>query len=69
MTILRFLKDWTLPVAISVGAIIYLLFYWVPCLDDAGNTLGPVIDTVFPVAVFLTLRSSTLHEPSLWVRA
>ena len=58
MTILRFLKDWTLPVAISVGAIIYLLFYWVPCLDDAGNTLGPVIDTVFPVAVFLTLFST-----------
>ena len=58
MTILRFLKDWTLPVAISVGAIIYLLFYRVPCLDDAGNTLGPVIDTVFPVAVFLTLFST-----------
>jgi BASS family bile acid:Na+ symporter len=58
MTILRFLKDWTLPVAISVGAIIYLMFYWVPCLDDAGNTLGPVIDTVFPVAVFLTLFST-----------
>ena len=55
---IRFLKDWTLPVAISVGAIIYLMFYWVPCLDDAGNTLGPVIDTVFPVAVFLTLFST-----------
>ncbi|MBR1934305.1 MAG: bile acid:sodium symporter [Prevotella sp.] len=58
MNIKRFIKDWTLPVAIAVGSAIYLTFYFVPQLDAVGNTMGPVIDTIFPVAVFLTLFST-----------
>ena len=38
-TILRFLKDWTLPVAIAVGTVVYLTFDLVPALDEAGNVL------------------------------
>ena len=53
--ILRFVKDWTLPVSIAVGSTCYLLFYWVPALDAAGNALGPVFDLIFPLFVFLTL--------------
>ena len=55
MDVVRFLKDWTLPVAIAVGSAAYLLFYWVPALDGAGDRLGPVFDLLFPVFVFLTL--------------
>ncbi len=55
MKILQFLKDWTLPVAIAVGTVSYLTFYYVPQLDDLGNTLGPVFDVIFPLFVFLTL--------------
>jgi len=51
----RFLKDWTLPVAIAVGTVSYLTFDLVPALDEAGNTLGPVFDLLFPLFVFLTL--------------
>ena len=58
MSIKQFLKDWTLPVAIATGSIVYLLFYWVPLLDEAGNTLGPIIDTIFPMMVFYTLFST-----------
>jgi len=58
MSIKRFVKDWTLPVAIAVGAAIYLTFYFLPSLDAAGDVLGPIIDTVFPMAVFLTLFST-----------
>jgi len=58
MSIKRFIKEWTLPVAIAVGSSVYLTFYWVPQLDEAGNALAPVIDTVFPVTVFLTLFST-----------
>lgn len=58
MSIKRFLKDWTLPVAIAVGSFVYLTFYWVPQLDALGDTLGPIIDTIFPLAVFLTLFST-----------
>ena len=46
--IIRFLKDWTLPVAIAVGTVVYLLFYLVPFLDGAGDALGEVVDTIFP---------------------
>ena len=55
MGIVRFLKDWTLPVAIAVGTICYLTFYYVPALDELGDTLRPVFDVIFPLFVFLTL--------------
>ena len=55
MGIIRFLKEWTLPVAIATGTVCYLTFYYVPALDSLGDTLGPVFDVIFPVFVFLTL--------------
>ena len=54
-SIIRFVKDWTLPVAMTVGTAAYLLFYYVPQLDAAGDFLGPVLDVLMPVMVFLTL--------------
>ena len=56
--IIRFLKDWTLPVAIAVGTVVYLLFYLMPFLDGAGDALGQVVDTIFPFMVFSTLFST-----------
>ena len=58
MSIKQFVKDWTLPVAIAVGTIVYLTFYFVPQLDAAGETLGAVVDTIFPMMVFCTLFST-----------
>ena len=58
MNIIKFLKDWTLPVAIAVGTVVYLLFYLVPFLDGAGDALGEVVDTIFPFMVFSTLFST-----------
>lgn len=55
MGIIRFLKDWTLPVAIATGTVCYLLFYYIPALDEVGNALGPIFDVLFPVTVFMTL--------------
>lgn len=52
---LRFLKDWTLPVAIAVGAFFYFLFASVPALDPLGDELSPVFDTLLPLTIFLTL--------------
>ena len=56
--LLRFLKDWTLPVAIAVGSVCYLTFWYVPQLDELGDTLGGVVDAVFPWMVFSTLFST-----------
>ena len=47
--IIRFLKDWTLPVSIAVGTVSYLTFNYVPALDEAGDWLGSVFDVLFPV--------------------
>ena len=55
---IKFLKDWTLPVAIALGTIIYLTFYFLPALDTTGNRLSPIIDAVFPLFVFLTLLTT-----------
>lgn len=55
MGIIRFLKDWTLPVAIATGTVCYLTFYYIPQLDGLGNQLSPVFDIIFPFFVFLTL--------------
>ena len=58
VNIKQFLKDWTLPVAIAVGTVVYLTFYFVPQLDTAGEVLGGVVDAVFPFMVFSTLFST-----------
>lgn len=55
MNIIHFLKDWTLPVAITVGTVSYLTFYYVPQLDELGTELAPIFDVIFPLFVFLTL--------------
>lgn len=57
-TIIRFLKDWTLPVSIAVGIVCYLIFWYVPSLDALGDTLGDVVDAIFPWMVFSTLFST-----------
>ena len=51
----QFLKDWTLPVAIVLGSVLYLLFAYLPPLEPAAQTLGPVCETILPLSVFATL--------------
>ena len=55
MGIVRFLKDWTLPVAIITGTAIYLIFAYVPALDEAAVRLAPICKTGLPVFMFLVL--------------
>ena len=56
--VIKFVKDWTLPVAIAIGSVAYLTFYWVPALDTLGDRLVPVFDFIFPLSVFLTLLTT-----------
>ena len=55
MDIVRFLKDWTLPVAMGLGAVLYLIFAFVPVLDGAAAFFAPVMDALLPVFMFLVL--------------
>lgn len=52
---IRFLKDWTLPVAMGLGAALYLLFAFVPALDGAAMFFAPLLDAMLPVFMFLVL--------------
>ena len=54
-SLVKFCKDWTLPVAIGLGTVCYSCFYLLPQLDAAGNALLPVFSTLFPFLVFLSL--------------
>jgi BASS family bile acid:Na+ symporter len=55
MHIIRFLKDWTLPVAMGTGATVYLLFAFTPQLDEASRLLDPVMTAILPLFMFLVL--------------
>lgn len=55
MDIIRFLKNWTLPVAIVSGMVIYLVFAFVPALDEASVLLEPFCKAVLPLFMFLVL--------------
>ncbi len=55
MDVIRFLKDWTLPVSMGIGAIAYLVFAFVPQLDAAGRFFSPVMEAILPLFMFLVL--------------
>lgn len=55
MQVIRFIKDWTLPVAIGTGIIVYLIFALVPALDGFATAAEPVFDTMLPTFMFLVL--------------
>ncbi|MCF0192195.1 MAG: bile acid:sodium symporter [Prevotella sp.] len=65
----KFLKTFTLPVAIAVGTLVYLLFYYVPFLDEAGDILNPIVTDILPwamsVILFVTFLKLNYHEVGL----
>lgn len=55
MQILRFIKDWTLPVAIATGITVYLVFALVSALDGFATVADPIFQQLLPVFMFLVL--------------
>lgn len=55
MQLIRLLKDWTLPVAIATGSIVYMIFALVPQLDTVATCAAPVFDALLPMFMFLVL--------------
>ena len=54
-TFVQFLKDWTLPVSIGLGAAIYFLFYGIEFLHPAGGFFEPVFNELLPWLMFFVL--------------
>ena len=55
MKVLNFIKEWTLPCAMVLGAGVYLLFSEISLLQPVGNAVGPVIMELMPVLIFAIL--------------
>lgn len=55
MQLIRLLKDWTLPVAIATGCVVYMIFALVPQLDTFAICAAPVFDALLPMFMFLVL--------------
>ena len=55
MDVIRFLKDWTLPVSMGMGAAAYLVFNYVPQLDSAALFFAPIMEAILPLFMFLVL--------------
>ena len=55
MDVIRFLKDWTLPVSMGMGAALYLVFNYVPQLDSAATFFAPIMEAILPLFMFLVL--------------
>lgn len=53
--VIRFLKNWTLPVSMLFGTVVYLIFGLTPALDSVATALSPVFDTILPFFMFLIL--------------
>ncbi len=50
-----FLKNWTLPVAMGLGTLLYLLFASMPALQKAGAFFDSFFGELMPVFMFLVL--------------
>ena len=55
MNIIRFIRDWTLPVSMGIGAAAYLVFGFTPGLESAAAFFDPIFATILPMFMFLVL--------------
>ena len=55
MNIIAFLKKWTLPSGLIIGAAVYLLFSRIDPLQPIGNVVGPFLVKLLPVVIFVML--------------
>ena len=55
MTLIRFLKDWALPLAMLAGTVLYLPFAYIPSLDGLARYFDSIFDFIFPWFMFLIL--------------
>ena len=69
---IKILKEWTLPVAMSTGILVYFIFYFTPALDGASKVFNEFFDFILPwilfVILFVTFCRADFHRmrPCWW---
>ena len=48
-------RTWTLPISMSIGAGVYLLFYYIPALEGLSQWFAPIFEAILPLFMFLIL--------------
>ncbi len=73
---LKFLKDWTLPISIVLGGVAYLLYAYIPWLQPTRAAVVHVVDITMPIFIFtmlflsfsaVDLRQLRWHRWYVWV--
>ena len=44
-----------MPISMGLGAVTYLVFGFLPCLDEAARFFSPIMDAILPLFMFLVL--------------
>ena len=55
MKLFAFIKNWTLPLSMLSGSVLYLLFAFIPAFDGVSPALGVFFDAILPLFMFLVL--------------
>lgn len=55
MPIIRFIKDWTLPIAMLAGALSYFIYTGIPALEPTKPYVARIIDILQPLLIFAML--------------
>lgn len=72
MSIISFLKKWSLPCSLAFGTVVYLLFANIPFLEPVGNVAGPYAVHIMPAVLFTLLYVTFCKieikemKPQLW---
>lgn len=70
--LIKILKEWTLPVAMSTGILVYFIFYFTPALDEVSKVFNSFFDFILPwilfVILFVTFCRADFHRmrPCWW---
>ena len=56
--LIKILKEWTLPVSMSTGILVYFIFYFTPALDGASRVFNSFFDFILPWILFVILLAS-----------
>lgn len=55
MSIITLIKNWTLPLSIATGVVVYLIFAFIPALGAASEFFSPIFDAILPLFMFFIL--------------
>jgi len=55
MKMIRFVKNWTLPISMLVGAISYFIYVNIPCLAPTKPFVNELVGIIQPTLIFLML--------------